>query len=301
MNDINQDNLIFRLFPSFTHPYVILMRLDRPIGFLLLFYPVSFSLISIGDLNINIIKYLILFFIGSVIMRSAGCIFNDIFDKDIDKKVSRTKFRPIASSKVSIKHACLLLFILLIIGFYILLNLNFESIILGICIFPLLVLYPLAKRYFFFPQLILAITYNWGCFIGWTTINSPYSFYTILILYLSLTLWTIIYDTVYATQDEKDDIQMNLYSSSILFGSNKLYILNILLILQYLLLILFGKQIGYNFIFYLIILIIFTLNLLDINFKWSNKSENSISYFKRNNYYGFLILLSIIIGNQFNV
>ena len=131
-----------------------------------------------------------------------------------------------------------------------------------------------------FPQLILGITYNWGCFLGWATINSPYSFGIIFILYSALVLWTVIYDTIYATQDEEDDRKMNLYSSSILFGSNKLPILNILIISKYLLLITFGTQLDYNFIFYLIILLVLALNLLDINFKWSNKPENSIFYFK---------------------
>ena len=301
MNDINQDNLIFRIFPSFTHPYISLMRLDRPIGFLLLFYPISFSLVSFGNFNFEIIKYLILFLIGSIIMRSAGCIINDILDRNIDKNVNRTKSRPIASSKISIYQAYMLLIVLLLIGFYILINLNVPSIVLGISIFPLLILYPLAKRYFLFPQLILAITYNWGCLIGWASINSPYNFRIIIILYLSLVTWTVIYDTIYATQDEIEDRKMNLYSSSILFGSNKLLILNIFLLFQYLLLVFFGNQLGYHFVFYLIIFIIFILNLLDMNFKWSNKPENSAFYFKRNNYYGFLILLSIILGSQLNV
>ena len=277
------------------------MRLDRPIGFLLLFYPISFSLVSIGKINSNLIEYLILFLIASIIMRSAGCVLNDILDRNIDINVIRTKFRPIASAKISTNQAYCLLFVLLLIGFYILVQLNLPSIVLGLSIFPLLILYPLAKRYFFIPQLILAITYNWGCLIGWTSINSPYSFNTIFILYLSLVLWTVIYDTIYASQDEVDDRKMNLYSSSILFGSNKLLILNTLLIIQYLLLAFFGNQLSYHFVFYLIILITFTLNLLDINFNWSNKPENSIFYFKRNNYYGFLILLSIIIGSQLNV
>jgi 4-hydroxybenzoate polyprenyl transferase len=301
MNDIKQDNLIFKIFPSFTHPYITLMRLDRPIGFLLLFYPISFSLVSQSNYDYELLKYFILFFIGSVVMRSAGCVINDILDKKIDKKVKRTQSRPLASSKLTILKACVTLLILLLIGLSILINLNMPSIVLGFLIIPLVILYPLAKRFFALPQLILAMTYNWGCMIGWVAISSPYNFNNIFILYLSLVIWTIVYDTIYAVQDEEEDIKMNLYSTAVLFGSKKLLILNALIITQYFLLMVFGYKMHYSIIFYLIVALISLLNLGDINFLWKNEARKSGLYFKRNNYYGFLILLSIIIGSQFNV
>ena len=145
------------------------------------------------------------------------------------------------------------------------------------------------------------MTYNWGCMIGWATISSPYNFNNIFILYLSLIIWTIVYDTIYALQDEVEDRKMNLYSSAILFGSKKLLILNALIITQYFLLIVFGYQMDYGVIFYVIVVFISLLNLGDIKFLWKNEAQKSDLYFKRNNYYGFLILLSIIIGSQFNV
>ena len=301
MNDIKQDNLIFKIFPSFTHPYITLMRLDRPIGFLLLFYPISFSLVSQSNYDYELLKYFILFFIGSVVMRSAGCVINDILDKKIDKKVKRTQSRPLASSKLTILKACVTLVILLLIGLSILINLNMPSIVLGFLIIPLVILYPLAKRFFALPQLILAMTYNWGCMIGWVAISSPYNFNNIFILYLSLVIWTIVYDTIYAVQDEEEDRKMNLYSTALLFGSKKLLILNTLIITQYFLLIFFGYKMHYSIIFYLIVALISLLNLGDINFLWKNEVRKSGLYFKRNNYYGFLILLSIIVGSQFNV
>ena len=277
------------------------MRLDRPIGFLLLFYPISFSLVSQSNYDYELLKYFILFFIGSVVMRSAGCIINDILDKKIDEKVKRTQSRPLASSKLSILKACVILVILLLMGFLILVNLNLPSIVLSLIIIPLVVLYPLAKKFFALPQLILAMTYNWGCMIGWVTISSPYNFNNIFILYLSLITWTIVYDTIYALQDEVEDRKMNLYSSAILFGSRKLLILNALIITQYFLLIVFGYQMDYGVIFYVIVVFISLLNLGDIKFLWKNEARKSGLYFKRNNYYGFLILLSIIVGSQFNV
>ena len=301
MNDIRQDNLIFKIFPIFTHPYILIMRLDRPIGYILLFYPICFSIFAFSDLNLKIVSLLIIFLIGSIVMRSAGCIINDLLDRDIDNKVRRTQNRPLVSNSLSIKNSIILLIVLLSIGLIVLTQLNLPSIILALVIVPLVFLYPLAKRYFFLPQFVLAFTYNWGCFIGWSSLESPSRFKEISILFLSLVLWTIIYDTVYATQDEDDDRKLSLKSSALLFGKYKLMILNFLIILMYSLLMLFGKNLGFNFLFFIFLNLQLILNLMDLNYIWKNDSLRSGFYFNRNNYYGIFLLLSIIIGSQFNV
>ena len=301
MNDIRQDNLIFKIFPIFTHPYILIMRLDRPIGYILLFYPICFSIFAFSDLNLKIVSLLIIFLIGSIVMRSAGCIINDLLDRDIDNKVRRTQNRPLVSNSLSIKNSIILLIVLLSIGLIVLIQLNLPSIILALVIVPLVFLYPLAKRYFFLPQFVLAFTYNWGCFIGWSSLESPSRFTEISILFLSLVLWTIIYDTVYATQDEEDDRKLSLKSSALLFGKYKLVILNFLIILMYSLLMLFGKNLGFNFLFFIFLTLQLILNLMDLNYIWKNDSLRSGFYFNRNNYYGIFLLLSIIIGSQFNV
>ena len=277
------------------------MRLDRPIGYILLFYPICFSIFAFSDLNLKIISLLIIFLIGSIVMRSAGCIINDLLDRDIDNKVRRTQNRPLVSNSLSIKNSIILLIVLLSIGLIVLIQLNLPSIILALVIVPLVFLYPLAKRYFFLPQFVLAFTYNWGCFIGWSSLESPSSFTEISILFLSLVLWTIIYDTVYATQDEDDDRKLSLKSSALLFGKYKLVILNFLIILMYSLLMLFGKNLGFNFLFFIFLTLQLILNLMDLNYIWKNDSLRSGFYFNRNNYYGIFLLLSIIIGSQFNV
>ena len=176
MNDIRQDRLIFKIFPIFTHPYIAIMRLDRPIGYMLLFYPISFSIFAFSDLNFEMIHLLFIFFIGSVSMRSAGCIINDLLDQDIDNKVERTKTRPLVSKTLSKRNSFFCLLILFLIGFMVLIQLNLPSIILSLAIVPLIFLYPLAKRFFLLPQFILAFTYNWGCLIGWSSLNSPSDF-----------------------------------------------------------------------------------------------------------------------------
>ena len=301
MNDIRQDNLIFRIFPIFTHPYILIMRLDRPIGYILLFYPICFSIFAFSSLDTEVLILLILFLIGSIVMRSAGCIINDLLDRDIDIKVQRTQTRPLVSNSITIKNSIIGLIILLSIGLIILTQLNFPSIILALVIVPLVFLYPLAKRFFFLPQFILAFTYNWGCLIGWSSLESPSSFSDVSLLFISLILWTIIYDTVYATQDEEDDKKLSLKSSAILFGSRKLIILNCLLIAMYTFLMFFGKNLGFNFLYFALLTFLLVLNLIDLNYIWKNDPLKSGSYFKRNNYYGIFLLLSIIIGSQFNV
>ena len=301
MNDIRQDNLLFKIFPIFTHPYILIMRLDRPIGFILLFYPICFSIVAFSDLNLKIVTLLIIFFIGSIVMRSAGCIINDLLDRDIDNKVHRTQTRPLVSNALSIKNSIICLFVLLSIGLFVLLQLNLPSIILALVIVPLVFLYPLAKRYFFLPQFVLAFTYNWGCLIGWSSLESPSRFTEILLLFFSLVLWTITYDTVYATQDEDDDKKLSLNSSALLFGKYKMVILNFLIVLMYSLLMLFGKNLGFNFLFFIFLTLQLILNLTDLNYIWKNDPLKSGSYFKRNNYYGIFLLLSIIIGSHFNV
>ena len=154
-------------------------------------------------------------------MRSAGCIINDLLDRDIDMKVQRTRTRPLVSNSLSIKKSIISLIVLMSIGLIVLTQLNLPSIILALLIAPMVVLYPLAKRYFFLPQFILAFTYNWGCLIGWSSLDSPSSFSDVSLLFVSLILWTVIYDTVYATQDEEDDKKLSLKSSTILLGSSK--------------------------------------------------------------------------------
>ena len=277
------------------------MRLDRPIGFILLFYPICFSIVAFSDLNLKIVTLLIIFFIGSIVMRSAGCIINDLLDRDIDNKVHRTQTRPLVSNALSIKNSIICLFVLLSIGLFVLLQLNFPSIILALVIVPLVFLYPLAKRYFFLPQFVLAFTYNWGCLIGWSSLESPSRFTEILLLFFSLVSWTITYDTVYATQDEDDDKKLSLNSSALLFGKHKMVILNFLIVLMYSLLMLFGKNLGFNFLFFIFLTLQLILNLIDLNYIWKNDPLKSGSYFKRNNYYGIFLLLSIIIGSHFNV
>ena len=191
--------------------FVELTRLKKPIGYMLLFWPCSWGLTLAYDFSSNLkiyFFYLLLFFLGSVLMRSAGCIVNDIFDRKYDKKVFRTKNRPIASGKVSVKLAMLYSGILCLIAFLVLINFNFFTIIIALASMPLAFTYPLMKRFTYWPQLFLGITFNYGLLLGWAPIYSEISLIP-AILYLAAIFWTLGYDTIYGFQD----IDCLLYTS----------------------------------------------------------------------------------------
>ena len=202
--------------------FIGLTRLNKPIGFMLLFWPCSWGLAFAYSINQNLklfVYYLILFFLGSVLMRSAGCIFNDIVDKDFDKKVQRTKSRPIASGRISVNRALIYVFILCAIAFLVLIQFNFFTIMLGMSSMLLAFSYPFMKRITYWPQLFLGITFNWGIIMAWTAMNIDLS-KEIFILYLSAIFWTLGYDTIYGAQDMSEDEIIGLKSTSIKFKKN---------------------------------------------------------------------------------
>ena len=202
--------------------FIELIRLKKPIGFMLLFWPCAWGLTLAYDFSNNLNNYFFymsLFFLGAVLMRSAGCIVNDITDKEFDKKVERTKNRPIASKKVSIKLAIFYTFILCSLAFLVLINFNALTIIIALCSMPLAFTYPLMKRYTYWPQLFLGISFNYGLVLGWTSIVNEISIVPI-IFYLGAIFWTLGYDTIYGFQDIKDDEIIGVKSTSIKFKKN---------------------------------------------------------------------------------
>ena len=202
--------------------FLELTRLKKPIGYMLLFWPCAWGLTYAfslkGDLSLYI-YYLILFFLGSVLMRSAGCIINDVVDKDFDIKVLRTKHRPIASKKISIKKSLIYSMILCLIAFIILIQFNNKTIVLGLASMTLAFSYPYMKRFTYWPQLFLGLTFNWGIIMGWTSITDSLNT-DIFLLYLSAIFWTLGYDTIYGAQDIKDDEIIGVKSTSIKFKKN---------------------------------------------------------------------------------
>ena len=279
--------------------FIELTRLKRPIGYMLLFWPCAWGLTLAYDFSKNIndyFFYLILFFLGAILMRSAGCIVNDILDKEFDKKVSRTKNRPIAAGQFSIKLALIYAAILCLFAFMVLLNFNNFTIILALCSMPLAFTYPLMKRYTYWPQLFLGITFNYGLMLGWTAIKGQIDFVTI-ILYFGAIFWTLGYDTIYGYQDITDDEIIGLKSTSIKFKNNaKFFLLTCYLILPLMLLII-GYLNNFNYYYYLfMILPVSQLFLYQIKYFNSKDSRICFKIFKSNNYFGLLILINILIA-----
>ena len=202
--------------------FIELTRLDRPIGYMLLFWPCLWGITIAYNFENNLnsyFLYLILFFMGSVLMRSAGCIVNDIVDRKYDKKVDRTKNRPIASGEVSIKLGFFYVAILCLVALMVLLQLNKLTIILALASMPLAFSYPFMKRFTYWPQLFLGITFNYGLLLGWTSVQQNLG-YLPIILYIGAIFWTLGYDTIYGYQDIKDDEIIGVKSTSIKFKKN---------------------------------------------------------------------------------
>ena len=282
--------------------FIELTRLKKPIGFMLLFWPCAWGLTLAydfsSDLN-NYFFYLILFFLGSVLMRSAGCIVNDILDKDFDSKVFRTKDRPIASRKVSIKLAIFYSITLCLLALLVLLNFNSLTIIMALGSMPLAFTYPLMKRFTYWPQLYLGITFNYGLILGWTPINSEIELVPIL-FYLGAIFWTLGYDTIYGYQDIKDDEIIGLKSTSIKFKGNPKKFLFICYSLIIILFTIGGYYMNLNSSYY-ILGIIPLIHLFFYQMKNFNHADPSscLSVFKSNNIFGLIVLLNILIAKLF--
>ena len=279
--------------------FIELTRLKKPIGYMLLFWPCAWGLTLAYDFeeNLNIyFFYLFLFFLGSVLMRSAGCIVNDIVDKEFDKKVSRTKNRPIASGKISIKLGLIYASTLCLFALFVLINFNKLTIILALGSMPLAFTYPLMKRFTYWPQLFLGITFNYGLILGWTSIENEISIIPI-IMYLGAIFWTLGYDTIYGYQDITDDEIIGVKSTSIKFKKSPkklLFICYFFTISAYLIL---GQLMNFNNLFYvgaffmIAHLFIYQIRLFD-----SKNVENCLKLFKSNNSFGLLVLIFIFLG-----
>jgi 4-hydroxybenzoate polyprenyltransferase len=281
--------------------FIELTRLKKPIGYMLLFWPCAWGLTLAYDFDKSFndyFLYLLLFLSGSILMRSAGCIINDIFDKKFDKKVARTKNRPIASGKMSINLALAYSVILCFLAFIVLINFNKLTIILAICSMPLAFTYPLMKRLTYWPQLFLGITFNYGLILGWTAVNNDH-FYLPIIFYLGAIFWTLGYDTIYGYQDIADDEIIGVKSTSIKFKKIPKLFVSICYLIFIMSLVIVGFLMNLNKIYYFLLLfIIFHLIFYQIRKFNSKNTETCFVTFKSNNLLGFIIYGSILLGKM---
>ena len=285
---MNQLNLFFEL-----------TRLKRPIGYMLLFWPCAWGLTIAYDFSLSLkiyFFYLLMFFLGSILMRSAGCIVNDVLDRKFDEKVFRTKNRPIASGKISVKLGLFYASLLCLLAFLVLINFNLFTIIIALASMPLAFTYPLMKRFTYWPQLFLGITFNYGLILGWTSINAEINLIP-LIFYFGAIFWTLAYDTIYGFQDIKDDEIIGLKSTSIKFKSNPIILLYLCYIIFLSSLILIGLLNEFSKLYFLsLIVIVYHMYFIQLNKFNSNEPEICLKIFQSNNLLGGIILISLLVG-----
>ncbi|WCR53067.1 MAG: 4-hydroxybenzoate octaprenyltransferase [Wolbachia endosymbiont of Ctenocephalides orientis wCori] len=280
--------------------YFSLMRLHSLTGLWLVLFPsLSGILLASPSFLWETFFYLILFTVGALLMRPAGCIINDIFDKEIDAHVERTKQRPLASGALNLKQALVLLFLLLFLALIILLLTNKITLILGIISMFMVIIYPLLKRYIWWPQLFLGFTFNMGALMGSAAIKNQITIESIL-FYAGCIVWTLSYDTVYAHQDKKDDEKLGMKSTALYFGDKtkpwlkKFYLITLMLWLYA------GILSSLNNIFFISLLAIGLIFRQQYKNFDPNNSSQCMSIFKNNSYVGLLLFFGILLDRIIN-
>jgi len=278
--------------------FIQLTRLDKPIGYMLLFWPCLWGLTIAYNFENNLntyFFYIVLFFLGSIFMRSAGCITNDIVDRNYDKKVLRTKNRPIASGKISVKLGFFYIVVLCLVALLVLLQFNKLTIILALVSMPLAFSYPYMKRLTYWPQLFLGITFNYGLLLGWTSVQENLSLIPI-IFYIGAIFWTLGYDTVYGYQDIKDDEIIGVKSTSIKFKNNPKKFLSLCYLITLSSIIITGLSMNFNNYYFLFLLIPATHMFFQIKILNIIDDKMCLKIFKSNNILGLIIFVNLLIG-----
>jgi 4-hydroxybenzoate polyprenyltransferase len=290
--DIRAGDWVDLHLPPALRPYARLARLDRPIGTWLLLFPCWWGIALASD-GWPDWRFTALFGIGAVVMRGAGCTFNDIVDRDFDAKVERTRVRPIPSGAVSVPGAIAFMSLLLAIGAAILFSLNAFSIALGILVIALIATYPFMKRITYWPQFFLGLNFNWGALMGWSAVRGGLGWAPIL-LYLGGIAWTLGYDTIYAHQDKEDDALIGVKSSALALGPRTRPFLYIFYIVAVLLWAAAGEAAGLGWVYRT------ALMLVLVQLFWQaakidiDNSADCLKKFKSNRVTGWLLLFGIV-------
>ncbi len=293
--DIKTEGWISKL-PAFWQPYALLMRLDRPIGWWLLLLPGWWGILlganGVQGMILSDIRLLVLFLIGAIIMRGAGCIINDLWDRDLDKQVERTKMRPLASGQVSVFGAVIFLSYLIFTAFIILLMTSYITIVLGVLSLFFVAVYPLMKRITWWPQAFLGLTFNFGALMGWSASTHDLRVEA-LVLYAAGFFWTLGYDTIYAHQDKDDDEIIGIKSTALLFGKRSKFWVGLFYIITVMLLA-FSFFLADSGLITFILLVLPAIHFYHQLRDWDmDDPENSLLIFKSNRNFGLFVLLAI--------
>jgi len=298
--DASKQNWVDRYAPAYLQPYFKLSRIDRPIGTWLLLYPCWWSIaLAAPDGSVPDAILFILFAIGAFIMRGAGCTLNDIADRNYDGKVERTKKRPIPSGQVSVFQAFIWLGFQCLIGLLILLQFNTFAIIVGVCSLVLVIIYPFAKRFTYWPQFFLGLAFNYGALLGWATVTGELTIVPV-ILYVGGIAWTLGYDTIYAHQDKEDDALIGVKSTALKFAEATKHWLLGFYVITLSTIVVCAYLTNLSILFYILISgaaahLLWQLRSLDIN-----DADKCLMLFKSNKIFGALVLFAIVAG-KFNV
>ncbi|HVR65492.1 MAG TPA: 4-hydroxybenzoate octaprenyltransferase [Verrucomicrobiae bacterium] len=295
--DIPRGSWVDRWLPAQARPYARLMRLDRPIGTWLLLFPCWWGLtLARPPDTVESAVAILLFAIGALVKRGAGCTYNDIVDRDFDAKVARTALRPIPSGQVSVRAAVVFLAAQLFVGLIILLQFNWFTVWLGVASLTLVFTYPLMKRITYWPQAFLGLTFNWGILMGWSAVFGSIGWQTLL-LYAGGVAWTLHYDTIYAHQDKEDDALIGVKSTALKFGTaTKPW----LCLFSAVALLLFGMSFALNEMHWAVWV---GLAAVALHLAWQirsvdlNDAADCLEKFRANRWIGWLLLCGIVIGN----
>ena len=294
--DAPRRNWVNRFAPQKLRPWLWLMRADRPIGVWLLLWPCWWS-VALASRAIDVFPdpfLLLLFAIGAFAMRSAGCIYNDILDRDIDAKVARTQARPLASGQISVKSAMVLIIALCLVGLAVLIQFNLFAICLGFASVGIVLIYPLMKRVTFWPQAFLGLAFSWGALMGWAAIFGSVALAPV-ILYAAAVAWTIGYDTIYAHQDKEDDEVIGLKSTALRFGEQTARWLSLFYGVTWGGLVLSGWLVGAGLLFFIGMLLagahlIWQIVTLDID-----DGQNCLDRFRSNHGFGAIVFFALVL------
>lgn len=292
--DIKTGNWIDRYLPVFTRTYARLMRVDRPIGTWLLLLPCWWG-VALASPHLPDLWLMILFAIGALVMRGAGCVVNDIYDRRLDAMVERTRTRPLASGQIKLWQAVFFLGILLCLGLLVLLLFNGFTVAVGIASLLLVFAYPAMKRITWWPQLFLGFTFNWGALMGWSAVTGGLNTASLLI-YAAGVFWTLGYDTIYAHQDKRDDELIGIKSTARLFADNSRPWVTLFYALCLGFLALAGLVVGLGQAFYIALLIAGGFIAIQLAVWNMNSPEDCLLRFHTNRDFGLIILAGIIFG-----
>jgi len=295
--DIHLGNWVDRWLPAYARPYARLMRLDRPIGTWLLLFPCWWSLAMAWE-SWRDLLYFPLFALGAIIMRGAGCTWNDITDREYDAKVARTRTRPLPSGQVGLRQAVLFLAPELAIGLLILLSFNRFAIALGAGSLILVFSYPLMKRITYWPQFVLGLAFNWGALLGWAAVKSALGPAPVL-LYAGGIVWTLGYDTVYAHQDKEDDALLGLKSTALKFREHSKPWLYGFFGIAIAFMAASGAAIGLAWPFYLGLALAALQLLWQVSAVDLDDPDDCLAKFKSNRAFGWLFLGAVAAGRAF--